>query len=108
MAIMHIDNPAYHMGIDENDVFLDKTTAAIDGLAKLIIAGKIDEDIKLFRAYRIAQRSGVNHFLRLLNGLLGKTLKKALSSGFLPVFFYDVYKFIRLCSHPIKIGRRMP
>ena len=28
---MHIDNPAYHMGIDENDVFMDKTTAAIDG-----------------------------------------------------------------------------
>ena len=78
---MHIDNPAYHMGIDENDVFMDKTTAAIDGLAKLIMAGKIDEDIELFRVYRTAQRSGIHHVLRLLNSLLGKTLKKALSTG---------------------------
>jgi len=108
IAIMHIDNPAYHMGIDENDVFMDKTTAAIDGLAKLIMAGKIDEDIKLFRVYRTAQRSGIHHVLRLLNSLFGKTLKKALCTGHLPVFFYDVYKFMRLCSHPIKIGRRMP
>ena len=81
---MHIDNPAYHVGIDENDVFMDKTTAAIDGLAKLIMAGKIDEDIKLFRVYRTAQRSGIHHVLRLLNNLFGKTLKKALSTGHLP------------------------
>jgi glycosyltransferase involved in cell wall biosynthesis len=108
IAIKHIDNPAYHMGIDENHVFMHKTTVAIDGLAKLIMAGKIDEDIKLFRAYRTAQRSGAHHLLRLLNRLLGKPLKNALSSGYLPVFFYDVYKFMRLCGHPIKIGRRMP
>ena len=66
---------------------MDKTTAAIDGLAKLIMAGKIDEDIKLFRVYRTAQRSGIHHVLRLLNNLFGKTLKKALSTGHLPVFF---------------------
>ena len=59
---MHIDNRLI-TGIDENDVFLNKTTAAIDG-SKLIIASKIDEDIKLFRAY-IAQRSGVHHLLFL-------------------------------------------
>ena len=54
--------------------------------AKLIMAGKIDEDIKLFRVYRTAQRSGIHHVLRLLNSLLGKTLKKHLVPAFTGVF----------------------
>tara|TARA_B100000497_G_C7692965_1_gene421961 strand:+ start:3195 stop:4112 length:918 start_codon:yes stop_codon:yes gene_type:complete len=106
--IMHIDNPAYHMGIDDNDVFMDKTTSAIDGLARLIIEGKIDEDIKLFRVYRTAQRFGAHYLLKILNGLLGEALKKAVITRNLPLIFYDFYKLMRLCSHPIKIGRRMP
>ena len=77
-------------------------------LQSLLWPVKLMKTLSCLRAYRIAQRSGIHHLLRLLNGLLGKPLKKALSSGYLPVFFYDVYKFMRLCSHPIKIGRRMP
>ena len=73
-----------------------------------IIEGKIDEDIKLFRVYRTAQRFGAHYLLKILNGLLGEALKKAVITRNLPLIFYDFYKLMRLCSHPIKIGRRMP
>jgi hypothetical protein len=106
--IAHIDNPAFHMGIDSGADFMDKTTAAVDGLANLIAAGKIDEDVKLFKAYRSVQKSGFQWAFKAAHMLIGKPLKSGLANGFLPIFFFDVYKLLRLCSHSIKIGRRMP
>ena len=106
--IMHIDNPAYHMGIDSGEVFMEKTATAVDSLAKLIEAGKIDEDIALFRVYRVLQKTGFHWVLRLLNAWFGNGVKKGLASGYLPLFFYDLYKLMRLSKYPIKIGRRMP
>ena len=106
--IMHIDNPAYHMGIDSGEDFMEKTTTAVDSLAKLIRAGKIDEDITLFRVYRVLQKSGIHMILRLLHAVAGNSIKKGLAAGYLPLFFFDLYKLLRLSSHSIKIGRRMP
>lgn len=106
--IAHIDNPAFHMGIDSGADFMAKTTAAVDGLANLIAAGKIDEDVKLFKAYRSVQKSGFQRAFKAAHWLLGESLKSGLSKGFLPILFFDVYKLLRLCSHTIKIGRRMP
>jgi len=106
--IAHIENPAFHMGIDSGADFMDKTTAAVDGLADLIAAGKIDEDVKLFKAYRSVQKSGFQWAFKAAHMLIGKPLKSGLANGFLPIFFFDVYKLLRLCSHSIKIGRRMP
>ena len=74
--IMHIDNPAYHMGIDSGEDFMEKTTTAVDSLAKLIRAGKIDEDITLFRVYRVLQKSGIHMILRLLHAVAETASKK--------------------------------
>lgn len=106
--IMHIDNPAYHMGIDSGEGFMEKTATAVDSLAALIQAGKIDEDITLFRVYRILKKSGIHMVLRLLHAVFGNGIKKGLAGGYLPLFFFDLYKLLRLSSHSIKIGRRMP
>tara|TARA_B100000900_G_scaffold399028_2_gene401094 strand:- start:2762 stop:3676 length:915 start_codon:yes stop_codon:yes gene_type:complete len=106
--ITHINNPAFHMGIDTGADFMNKTTAAVDELAQLIAKGKIDEDVKLFKAYRLIQKSGFHWAFKATNWFWGKALKKGLADGFLPVMFFDVYKLLRLCSHSIKIGRRMP
>ena len=108
ITITHIDNPAYHMGIDSGADFMDKTTAAVDGLAHLISIGKIDEDVRLFKTYRSVQKSGFQLFFKVLYRLFGAPLKSGLANGFVPLFFYDVYKLLRLCNHSIKIGRRMP
>ena len=106
--IMHIDNPAYHMGIDSGADFMEKTATAVDSLAQLIQAGKIDEDITLFRVYRILQKSGIHMILRLFHAVFGIGIKKGLAAGYLPLFFFDLFKLLRLSSHSIKIGRRMP
>jgi len=108
ITLNHIDNPAFHMGIDSGAVFMDKTTAAVDGLAHLISTGKIDEDVRLFKTYRSVQKSGFQLFFRVIHRLFGAPLKSGLANGYLPLFFFDVYKLLRLCSHSIKIGRRMP
>lgn len=106
--IMHIDNPAYHMGIDEGPDFMTKTDAAVDGLAQLIISGKIDEDIALFAALRWVRRLQLRPLFRVLYALFGKALKRGLSKNKLPLFCFDLYKLLRLSTHTIEIGRRMP
>lgn len=106
--IMHVDNPAYHMGIDDGRDFMDKTTQAVDSLAKLIETGKIDEDVRLFKVFRRFQKLQLQLPLKGVHFLFGEAIKRGLANGFLPLFFYDVYKLLRLSSHPIKIGRRMP
>ena len=107
-SILHIDNPAYHIGIDENDVFMDKTQQAVDGLATLINAGKIDENVALFRTYNTLRKFKLQLVIKALNILFGASIKSALSSKHPPLFLYDVYKILRLSHHPIKIGRKMP
>lgn len=107
-SILHIDNPAYHIGIDENDVFMDKTQQAVDGLATLINAGKIDENVALFRTYNTLRKFKLRLVIKALNILFGASIKSALSSKHPPLFLYDVYKILRLSHHPIKIGRKMP
>jgi len=108
VSILHIDNPAYHIGIDENDVFMDKTEQAVDGLALLINAGKIDENVALFRTYTTLRKLKLHLVIKALNTLFGASIKRALSSKYPPLFLYDVYKILRLSNHPIKIGRKMP
>ena len=107
-TIDHIDNPAYHMGIDSGEVFMDKTAEAVDSLAFLIAEGSIDEEIRLFKIYRIISLTGLVYILRLLHKLIGNPIKTALARGWVPIFMYDFYKLLRLSSKPIKILRRMP
>lgn len=107
IPLNHIDNPAFHMGIDSGVDFMHKSTAAVDGLANLIAAGKIDEDVRLFKIYRSIQKSGFQWFFKAIHYLCGGAIQSGLANGYLPWFFFDGYKLLRLCSHSIKIGRRM-
>ena len=107
-TIEHIDNPAYHMGIDSGEVFMNKTAEAVDSLAFLIAEGSIDEEIMLFKIYRVISLTGLVYLLRLLHAVVGSPLKNALARGWVPLFMYDFYKLLRLSSKPIQILRRMP
>ena len=56
IPITHIDNPFYHIGLDENKAFLTKSIHAVKNLSKLIHNEKIDHPfafnhIKLYKTY---------------------------------------------------------
>lgn len=106
--VMHIDNSAYHMGIDEDHVFMEKTKDAVDGLARLIDLGKIDEDVQLYKVYRYASKAKAIGVLRLIYRLFGKGIKRRLSKGMGPIFLFDVYKILRLSSFRLALHYKKP
>lgn len=106
--IMHIDNSAYHMGIDEDAEFMEKTKDAVDGLVRLIDLGQIDEDVLLYKYYRYSTKAKLNGLLRLAYKLFGESLKNRLSKGKGPLLLFDVYKLLRLSSFGLKLQYKKP
>jgi len=53
VEIIHIDNPVYHCGLEDNEVFVKKSLLAVENAWKLYREGKIKaQDIRLLKIYR--------------------------------------------------------
>ena len=52
VAISHINNSLQHLGLEDANVFLEKSKNAILNLAILIKSGKVDETVKIYRYYK--------------------------------------------------------
>lgn len=98
IPILHIDNPAYHMGIDGDADFVEKTQVAVDGLVRLVHLGLIDEEVRLFRMYKALHKYGIAQALKPFAKSWGLGLKKHLSKGGGPLFLFDLFKVLRICE----------
>lgn len=107
VPVKHLDNPAYHLGIDSDEVFMEKTKTAVLGLAALINAGKIDEDVRLYATYKKLQSWGGALLLRLLNPVLAPWMFGRLSAGRGSVAMFDLYKLVVLCAVQPTVGRKI-
>jgi len=107
VPVKHLDNPAYHLGIDSDEVFMEKTKTAVLGLAALINAGKIDEDVRLYATYKKLQSWGGAVLLRLLNPVLAPWMFGQLSAGRGSVAMFDLYKLLVLCAAQPTVGRKI-
>ncbi|MGB3619624.1 MAG: hypothetical protein WBA12_16005, partial [Catalinimonas sp.] len=56
IPVLHIDNPVYHLGLEPNDVFIDKTRQAVANLRRLTREEGSKERTSLLRAYQ-----GIRH-----------------------------------------------
>jgi len=101
IPIIHIQNPAIHLGLDTCDVFLSKTRHAVENLSDLINEGLIDEDIKLYAWYLRMKKTGITRVLHSLFTKFQKTWEKQLCSQHPNLMLFDLYKLSYLCSLPI-------
>lgn len=101
VEVQHLDNPLYHDGLDENEIFLHKVEISIDNMVLLIQSGKVSEHFiqnsKLLTTYYRCQRkhllSLVHWGLRLHKSLLRKLILKHCNMRAL-----DLYKLYLLCE----------
>lgn len=107
VPVKHLDNPAYHLGIDSDEVFMEKTKTAVLGLATLINAGKIDEDVRLYATYKKLQSWGGAVLLRLIHPVLAPWMFGRLSAGRGSVAMFDLYKLVVLCAAQPTVGRKI-
>ena len=99
IEITQVYNPVYHLGLDENKVFLLKTRAAVENLLKLNEQGKITiKDNKMLNYFSKIK------FLNLINLTTFfykkniKKMEKNLTSTNPSLLIFDLYKMGYLCS----------
>ncbi len=96
ISIFHSNNSVYHIGLDSNKKFIEKTETAIKSL--LFIQHEIDhsqefrESIKLIQIYEKLQRLNLIFIPLILFKLFGKALKNHFLNGKANLFFFDFYK----------------
>lgn len=92
IKINHIENAVYHLGIDTNLGFIEKTKKAIKNLSFLIQAKLLDkEDTNLSKLYFKLKPFGIVTFLALFTSFFEKTASKKSS-----VFYYNLFRITYL------------
>ncbi len=102
IKIYHIENPVYHYGIENNNVFLSKTEKGIKNLFFLYNQfneqKEAFEDIKLLKYFLKIKKFYFCGFFKLIYKLFDKLIIKNLKSKNPCLFLFDLYKLSFLCS----------
>lgn len=100
VPILHIENPAYHIGIESSEVFLQKSMESVEGALFLKQHQLIGQDyIKLLSFYDKLKKLGLDKSIYALGKRSKKQIEKNLLSNkpSLKLFdFYRLYYLIKL------------
>ena len=96
ISIAHIDNPAIHTGLEQTNVFIQKSKLAIDNLLKINASGK-EIKTRIMDAYEKAKP-----WLRFLNkffpNLMEHTIRRNLNSSRPSLKLFDLYRLLYLAN----------
>jgi GT2 family glycosyltransferase len=100
--IRHIDNPLIHIGLEDADIFLDKTEKALRNLLKMdkLLQEKYPRSVKhssLIRAEKFLQTFHLVSFIAWLFLLFKPLIRMNLSGRRPSLFLFDLYKLGALC-----------
>lgn len=86
--IHQIKNEVYHLGIDDNNVFLKKTKQAIKNLARLKTQeSNLINDVKLMKVYNRLHKNKMIGFIAVFTSFY-----KLLASAFSSLFFFNLFR----------------
>ena len=95
IKIIHIDNPLYHEGLDENEVYLKKTETAIDNLIRITQQNTLDRtfiaDNTLLTTYHHCKQKRVLPLVKFFYILTHPIMKWGICKRY-NLLFLDFYK----------------
>lgn len=102
ITITHIDNPLYHVGIDDNKVYLEKTRQGVENL-KLLMEQYPDKeslvrDIRLLRFYSRLKKAHVVFLFFALYYIVKQPILRNLNGKHPSTVLFNVYKLGYLCG----------
>jgi glycosyltransferase involved in cell wall biosynthesis len=98
VPIEHIDNSVYHLGMDDNDVYLKKTKKAVETLAVLHKNKTISSNaISLLKAFKFLNMIGLSFVFGKLLLAFNSDLESNLSSAEPSLFLFDMYRLGYFC-----------
>jgi glycosyltransferase involved in cell wall biosynthesis len=96
IPVVHIDNPLFHMGLEEAEVFLGKVKDSVTNLALISSKPELSEKftplVKLLNTSVKLKRSGLSPMFRFIFRLFEKSILKNLSGRNPNLYLLDIYK----------------
>ena len=106
IPIKHIDNPVFHLGLEENEVFFAKSKEAVSSLLRLKQLG-LNIPSKLLNGYNLLERIKLVPFCALFYPFFeSRFLKQYIFSGnTFSLFFFDIFRLLYFCKLSLKRGK---
>ncbi len=99
IVVNHIDNEVYHLGIDDNLAYLEKTRKAVETLSYLYGLKKIQSNkISLLKAFRILRNLGLTKIFGKVILKFNLRIEKNLMSKQPNIFLFDLYRLGYFCK----------
>lgn len=93
IPIGQIDNPVYHLGLDKNEIFLEKIKKSIENLTYLQQQGKIGlDDNKLLKVNNSLKKTKISLVISFLFDKYSKKMETNLKSKSPSLFIFDLYR----------------
>lgn len=99
VEVVHIDNPVFHLGLEENEVYIQKFHKSIQN-AKWLAQEypEISNHLRLVVFYNKIRKYGSDKFIRMIFPLFKSFIVKNLTSKNPSLFLFQVYKLGYLCT----------
>lgn len=99
IKVKHIDNEIYHLGIETNTVFFDKSIQSLKKRIELLAnEPKIEEVNSLIRTYNFVKKYHFKNVIGFVFKLFEPILKKAIMSKNPSLFCFDLYRLGYICT----------
>jgi glycosyltransferase involved in cell wall biosynthesis len=99
IEISHLENPVFHLGIESNLVFLNKTKEGVENLLYIssnnILKG---DNLKLLKTFEILKKCNLNLVFSKVFLIFQKSIEQNLLSKKPSLFLFDIFKLGYLCG----------
>ena len=98
-SIIHIQNPVLHLGLEDNETYLNKTNEGIDTLVYFFEKGELkSSDNKLLVLYLRLKAIKINQLISILGSVLNPIIKINLLGSKPNTFLFQMYKLFYICK----------
>ena len=99
ISIAQINNPVYHLGLDQNEIFIEKSSKAVENLMYLQNQNKINiHQNKLLKTFKNLTKLKMNYLMEFIFKKYAHKMEKNLNSQNPSLFIYDLYRLGYLSS----------
>lgn len=91
IPIAHIDNAVEHIGLEPNQIYLDKTIEGVRNLYKIGLQN-IGHETRLYRSFMFLKKTFLAPIFKAFYNMFHKRIESNLTSKNPTLFYFDLYK----------------
>ena len=93
ITVTHIDNPVYHLGLEDNNIFIKKSLEAVKTTIQLERKGIISNDLRpLQKSYLNLKKKRLTILFSFFISIFKKIMERNFNSKSPNLFWFDLYR----------------